>query len=187
MVSDASVMADASDAGPVQQDAPPDAMAPAQDGMAPPVASYDIGYINDITIGPNVRTLSQLLLVVNRSTDPVALSMVSVTNFDDDSASFDWTFAESTMSTLQLARGRAAGRLSADAAAQVRTVVTEPIDDDLLNFGMQFPAGLPAGLELHAEAVIQVQAVNITVPFVIHVSDTGDVVFNSARRIAMPL
>ena len=148
--------------------------------------SYDIGYVNDLTVAPNITKVAGLLLVVNRGAAPLKISSASVVIFDDDNTSIDWTFSKESDSMIMLKPGRAAGLLSPAAMAQVVTggLVTEPIDDQLLNFAMSFPSPPAADTTLRAEAVIRIEAVDLTVPFTIHIVASGGVELNSAKRIA---
>jgi hypothetical protein len=153
----------------------------------PTFVAYDIGYVNDLTFTTSTTAVSHMLLVINRGSTALQLSTVSVKDVGDDNTSVAWSFAKKTDSTVMLRPGRAAGALSPLARETLVTsgLVPEPIDDQLLDFEMAFAAPAPLGTAVHGQAVITINGVDITVPFVIHVGDQPGLMFNDAKRISV--
>lgn len=153
------------------------------DAANPPV-KYDVGYVDNLTVTTDITGVYGFVAVVNTGSAQLNLSTVSVVTFIDDHPTIQWSFAKEKDSMAMLAPGRAAGFLTLAAKSKVLAngVVTEPVDDEVLSFSMNFVAPLPAGVSLNAQAVISIDNVNVTLPFMINVG-TG-VQFNSARRVS---
>jgi hypothetical protein len=165
--------------------------ATASDTMTPSdvmtsAARYDVGYIDELTFGVNAVKLSSFLLVINKGGEPLKVTTASVVTSKVIDGGVDWTFAKVADATTTLGSGHAAGKLSP--AAQMTLVaglvVTEPIDDQALDFAMSFPSPPPVDVTFHAQAVIRIDDVDLTLPFTIHiVGDAGALEFNSATRL----
>jgi hypothetical protein len=153
------------------------------DTASPPIR-YDVGYVDNLTLTPDITGVFGFVAVVNMGTAQLNLSTASVVTFIDDNANVEWSFAKEKDSTAMLSLGRAAGFLTLAAKSKVLAngVVIEPFDDEILSFSMNFVTPLPSGASLNAQAVISIDNVNVTLPFTINIG-TG-VQFNSARRVS---
>jgi hypothetical protein len=178
-----SVKANAPDA---QTQTPPDAMLidAATDSEMAGTVKYDVGYVNDITLTPNIYTVHSFTLVANRGTAPLKLSTTSIVTTSSDVSGVDWQFTKSGSSTVSLTPGRSAGALNSDAMAKLVTsgLVPEPSEDTALDFTMTFGTAPASGLTLHAQAVLRVDTANIVLPFTITVVAGGTPSLNSATR-----
>lgn len=161
---------------------PVDASAPVDMGAS--AISYDVAYISKVTLTPNIRTVEQFVALVNRGTAPLPLSSVVVKNVSDDNSSVDWEFKLKVASPVMLKTGRAAGHLSplAQDVLVSSGTVSEPFDDQLLDFEMQFPTAPPAGLVLRGQVVIDINGADATLVYTIQVAEAGDIVFENAKR-----
>ena len=153
---------------------------------APPLIAYDIGYVNDITVNPMNTGTFGFMAIVNTGTAPLDLSTTTVVLFGDDSSLVDWTLVKRADSAARLLTGRAGGFLTVAAIPKVLApgVVTEPVDDTSLNFGMTFGGQRPTGTVIQAQAVISIANLQATLPFKITFDDTADTRPNTARRIS---
>jgi len=168
-------------------DAAVDAASSAVDSMpdaAPAALKYDVGYVDNLTVTPDITGVFGFVAVVNMGTSQLNLSTASVVTYIDDNASVNWSLAKDKGSTTMLNPGRAAGFLTLAAKAKVLAngVVTEPVDDEILSFTMNFGTPLPAGDVINAQAVIAIDNVSATLPFTINVGTS--VQFNSAKRVS---
>lgn len=150
---------------------------------------YDVAYANEITFPYNYTGLSGFLLVVNRAQAPLSLVNAAVASVSDDNPDVTWTLELDTPSTIALPLGHAAGFLSQEARLKIvgSSLVTEPIDDDVLDFRMSFASFPPIGIDVHAQARLRIGGVDLVLPFTVHVV-AGDrtSALNSAIRINMP-
>lgn len=164
-------------------DAAPDA---AHDGGASGPARFDVAYINDFTINPNIESLFSFALVINKGTAPLKLQTTTVVTFSDDSAAIDWSLTKTGASTATLRPGSAAGMLNPDAsAALVDTgLVPEPVEDNTLNFTMDFAEPPPAGVTLKAQAVLKIETTDLVLPFTITIVASGAPKYNAASRLS---
>lgn len=178
---DASVEVDAPGSLPVDA-----AGNPPIDSPSAATVKYDIGYINDITLTPNISSVRSILAIVNKGTAALKLSTVTVVTYGHDFPGIDWRFSNTGVTTTALSPGQAAGLLNADAATKLvgSGLVPETIVDNTLDFTMTFPTAPPAGVTLHAQAVLQIESANIVLPFTIKVVASGAPVFNTAGRIS---
>lgn len=169
------------DAGPDSASSP-DASAPVDTGAS--ATSYDVAYISKVTLTPNISAVKQFVALVNRGTEPLPLSSVMVKNVSDDNSGVDWAFTLKVGSTVMLKPGRAAGHLSplAQDVLVSSGTVPEPFDDQLLDFEMRFPSPPPAGLVLRGQAVLDINGADATLVYTIQVAETGDIVFENAKR-----
>ena len=183
---DAFVAVDADPDAPADasSDAPPSPIDAPIDGP-PPVIGYDVAYVDEITFSATTMAINNFVAIVARGSQPLRLSTVAVVSVSDDRNDIEWTFERKTMSTVTLNPSRAAGALSNLARESLVNsgIVTEPFDDQILSFGMAFPTQPPLGTTLKAQAVIQIEALSVTLPFTIRISDGASNVFNHARRI----
>jgi len=161
------------------------AMVPDDSGA--PAVSYDIAYISKLTFTPDIRAVHQFVVVVNRGSAALPLSTVAVKDVGDDNPGVDWAFTSLVGSAVMLKPGRAAGRVSPAAKDELDTVVTEPLDDQLLDFEMRFPSPPPVGLVLLGQVVITISGVDATLVFTVQVTDTGDLVLENPKRIGAQL
>lgn len=176
------------DAAPIPgTDAAEEMLADAAPADAPPsgLIEYDVAYINNFTLTPDIATLGSFVAIVNMGDAPLDLSTVSIVMFTDDDVDVEWSFAQSATSTAMLSPGRAAGRLSVRAADLLADVsLTEPRDDQILNFAMNLSTPASAGSSFLAEAVISVEGVQVALPISIAIGPTGgDVTLNGGQRV----
>lgn len=152
---------------------------------APARIRFDVGYVDAMTLTPNINSVFGFVAVVNTGTKPLALDTAKVVTFLDDSAAVTWVFGKETGSTAMLAPGRAAGMLTLAAQTKVlaNDVVTEQLDDQMLTFQMTFSPRPSAGTVIKAQAVISIEGVNATLPFTLTVENAADVVMTSGRRV----
>jgi hypothetical protein len=146
---------------------------------------YDIAYINDITINPNISSIFSFLIVVNEGTAPLKLETTSVVTYSDDNAGIDWQLTRSGATTAMLQPGHAAGMLNPDAVAKLvdSGLAPEPIDDNNLDFTMAFATPPTAGVTLRAQAVLRIETADIVLPFTISIVASGSPKYNAASRI----
>lgn len=151
--------------------------------------SYDVAYISKVTLTPNITAVKQFIALVNRGTEPLPLSSIMVKNVSDDNSSVEWEFTLKVGSTVMLKTGRAAGRLSplAQDVLVSSGTVSEPFDDQLLDFEMRFPSPPPVGLVLRGQVVIDISGADATLVYSIQVADSGDVVFENVKRTGSQL
>jgi hypothetical protein len=156
-----------------------------------PVATtrFDIGYINDLVIVPlDTTQLRGLLLVVNKGTVPLDLSTASVLAFSDDADGIDWQFSKRANSTFLLDPGRAAGSLGVSARPLIvdQGVVTERIDDNALDFQMDFLGTPASGVIANAQAIVRIDGVEAVLTFKITTVSSAPAPFqyNTARRVS---
>jgi hypothetical protein len=156
------------------------------DAAPAPVTKYDIAYITDITLNPNISSIFSFLLIVNKGTAPLKLETTTVVTYSDDSAGIDWTLTNNGVTTTMLRPDHAAGMLSPDVAAKLvdSGLVPEPIDDNTLNFTMAFTTPPPSGVTLRAQAVLRVETADIVLPFTINIVASGAPKYNVASRIS---
>lgn len=184
---------------PVKDDRPPVLDARAADAAevaidaaidAPPPVDYDIGYVNEITFSNGTISIGSFVVVVNRSTVPLALAMTDVVTFSDDNAAVNWTFSKQGASTTLLPPGQAAGELSPLAVQRIidSGLVPEPrVMSSNFSFGMQFSNVPPnTTFNLNGQATISIQGERITLPFTIHFIPGSNTLFNNASRIRSP-
>jgi hypothetical protein len=147
---------------------------------------YDIAYVDDFTIDPNISSLFSFLLVVNEGEKPLSLQTATVVTYSDDSAGIDWQLTEDATTTIVLKPGHAAGLLSPGTASKLveSGLVPEPIDDNQLDFTMSFPTPPTAGVALHAQAVLRIETTDIVLPFTINIVPSGGPTYNATRRIS---
>lgn len=169
------------DAG-VTPDARPDAAVDA----APVATRFDVGYVDSITVTPSTTEVSSVIAVVNTSTGPLDLSTAKVIAFVDDNSNARMTFAKDTGSTLKLAPGRAAGRLSPLAKSKVLVdgLVEEPLDDQTLNFSITFDTTPIVGQIIAAQAIIGIGTATAVLPFVLTTDDGIDIQLTHANRLS---
>jgi alcohol dehydrogenase YqhD (iron-dependent ADH family) len=146
---------------------------------------YDVGYIDTLTVTPNITSVFGFVAVVNMGTAPLALSTAQVVAFLDDNANLTWTFEKDTPSMALLSPGRAGGFLSLTAKSKVLAngVVTEAMDDQVLSFAMNFANPMVAGTVVHAQAVLSIEGVNVTLPFTITGATGTEPTLTSAKRV----
>jgi hypothetical protein len=147
---------------------------------------YDVGYVNEITVQvSDSGAISGFTLVVNKGTAPLDLSTALVVAVSDDNPAFTWSFEKVGNSIAMLSPERSAGLLNQLATTQIVTngLVPEPIEDQILNFGMFVTPAPTAGLNLQTQAVLQIGTANIVLPFTVHYI-SGSTAVNSTRRIS---
>lgn len=159
-------------------DAPPDSVAGG--------VKYDVGYVNEITLSTATDSISGFTLVVNKGTAPLDLSTASVVTFSDDNPTFTWSFVKAGNSVATLSPERSAGLLSPLATTQIVTngLVPEPIEDQTLNFEMFVTPAPTSGLNLHTQAVLQIDTANIVLTFTVHYISGSMTLINSTQRIS---
>lgn len=181
-VRDAAVVPDAAldAAADAAIDAVPDAALDAPAGVR-----FAVGYVDDVTLTPDIHDVFGFVAIVNTGTLPLDLSTANVATFEDDSMLLDWTFAKTTGSTAMLNPNRAAGKLTPAAKAQVvaSDVIVEPFDETVLEFTMTAHTTQPE-LTVNAKAVLSIGGVNVTLPIVITIAAGRDASLNSARRVS---
>lgn len=176
----------------VPEDAPP-ADAPAVDSPPPDTATpdsmsvlrYDVAYVNAVSITPSISSMVSFLQIVNRGTEPLDTAQAEVVMYIDDNPGVDWKFTQIEPATRLLSPGKAAGALSPLAQEKLADAgfASAEVEDPYLNFAFSFPSPPPAGLTLHAEAVIRIAGQVAVLPFLIHVvTDTGD--FIGVHRVS---
>jgi hypothetical protein len=165
---------------------PVDGAGPGPDSAAASGAKYDIAYISDLTINPNISSLFSFLLVINKGTAPLKLNTATVVAYSDDSAAIDWQLTKNAATTTLLTPDHAAGTLVPDATAKLvdSGLVPEPIEDTKLDFMMTFPTAPASGVTLHAQAVLRIETANIVLPFTINIVASGAPKYNAAARIS---
>jgi hypothetical protein len=172
------------DAGAELPDAPVDGMSI---DSPPAITRFDVGYINDIVIVPlNTTSIHTMVLVVNKGTLPLHLDTASVLTFSDDNTSFGWMFLKRTASTTALDTDRAGGALSPPTRAVIVDMgyVSERIDDNTLDFEMDFTGNPPSGAVDNAQAVIRIDGVDAVLKFKITTVASGNSpVYNSGKRV----
>lgn len=157
--------------------------------MAPGITKFDVGYINDITFVPVDTTgIPHFLLVVNKGTVPLDLATATVVTYNDGSDGIDSEFHVLTSSTFKLDPERAAGNLGVTARNKLVTdqVVTERIDDNILDFELKFVGTPASGVVANAQAVLSIGGVDAVLPFKITTIPSGSgppFQFNSAKRV----
>jgi hypothetical protein len=163
----------------------PDAAADAAIDAAPVTARFDVGYVDSITITPSTTEVSSVIAVVNTSNGPLDLSTARVIAFVDDNSNARMTFDKAAGSTLKLAPGRAAGRLSPLAKSKVLVdgLIEEPLDDQMLNFSITFETTPIVGQIVSAQAIIGVGTATIVLPFVLTTDDGVDIQLTHANRL----
>ncbi len=164
----------------------PDAAADAAIDAAPVAVRFDVGYVDSITVTPSITEVSSVIAVVNTSTAPLDLSTVKVIAFVDDNSNARMTFEKATGSTLKLAPGRAAGRLSPLAKSKVLVdgLVEEPLDDQMLNFSITFDTTPIVGQIVAAQAILGIGSATIVLPFVITTDNGVDIQLTHANRLS---
>src|SRR5262245_38627043 len=147
-----------------------DAMGDPDDGAGGRSSGYDVGYVDDFTVAPFDSEVVGFIVVVNMGGEPLDLSTAEIVAFEDSSDLVEWSLEERTGSKAMLAPGRAAGYLSAPAEGRVLVdgVVTEPVDDQNLNFAMTF-GPLPDRASFQAEARIRIGGLEAALPIEITV------------------
>jgi hypothetical protein len=155
---------------------------------AAPSHAFDVGYINEFTYPFNVTGVSEFMMVVNRGPLPLNLADAELDAVEDDSPQVDWTLSVDMLSTTVLPAGHAAGLLSQDAntALVVSGLVSEPLDDNTLNFRMSFSDFPTAGTAIHAQAKLRIGDASVTLPFTIHIVASGTVMLDHAVRVGSP-
>lgn len=174
-------------------DAPPgiDAGRPIDAGVdsPPPLARYDVGYIDEHTIPYNYTGVGGMVLIVNKSEKPLSMAKASVVSVTSDRSDVTCTLALDPPSTTLLPPNHVAGLLSQQAALELVNsgLVPEPIDDDMMNFEIGFASFPPIGIDVHARATIRIGDADLVLPFTIHVV-SGDRTneLNHAVRIGTP-
>jgi hypothetical protein len=165
--------------------APPIDMVPPDTSV--PVTKFDIGYVNEFVIVPlNTTQIHSILLVVNTGNVPLDLSTAAVVTFNDDSNGVDWQFSKRTAAAFSLDPTRAAGSLGPNARPLIVTagVVTERIDDNVLDFQMDFLGTPASGVVANAQAVVRIGGVEAVLPFKITTISSGESPqFNTAKRV----
>lgn len=146
---------------------------------------YDVGYIDTLTVTPNITSVFGFLAVVNMGTAPLKLATAQVVTYLDDNANLAWSFEKDTPSTAMLEPGRAGGFLSLTAKTKVlaNDVVTEAMDDQVLSFAMSFATPMVAGTVVRAQAVLSIEGVNVTLPFTITGANGTEATLTSAKRV----
>lgn len=148
---------------------------------------FDVGYINELTLAPTNRVLFGFLLVANVSTDPLPITDLRVKSFADDSPIVEWELTLDQGSTMPIAVGHSAGLISPGASDQIIKpgLVPEPDDDTFLSLTMSFVHEPPPNVTFHAEAELEIAGETASMPFTIHVGDSGTstVLLQSARRV----
>lgn len=147
--------------------------------------AYDIAYIYEFTITPDITDANAFLLVINRGAEPLALSTARVAFVDVDSGA-RLGFTKTTDSNHMLAQGRSAGQLSQEAMTKLVTsgLTTEPIDDSRLDFTINFLSLPPSGLEFHGKVVLEIAALKLELPFTIHVDANAEPSLTAAQRLS---
>jgi hypothetical protein len=165
--------------------APPIDMAPPDTTL--PVTKFDIGYVNEFVIVPRDTTqIHSFVLVVNTGNVPLDLSTATVLTFNDDSNAVDWEFSKRTSATFSLDPTRAAGSLGPNARPLIvdAGVVTERIDDNVLDFQMDFLGTPASGVVANAQAVVRIGGVEAVLLFRITTMSSGESPqFNTAKRV----
>jgi hypothetical protein len=164
----------------------PDATADAAIDAATVVSRFDVGYVDSITVTPSITQVSSVIAVVNTSTGPLDLSTAKVIAFVDDSSNARMTFELAAGSTLKLAPGRAAGRLSPLAKSKVLVdgLIEEPLDDQMLNFSITFDTTPIVGQIVSAQAILGIGNATIVLPFVFTTDNGVDIQLTHANRLS---
>jgi hypothetical protein len=151
-----------------------------------PETRFDVGYVNDFTVPADTDSVFGFALVVNTGAAPLDLGTATVVTVTDDNDAVDWTFTKKAGSTTMLVPNHAAGLLTLAAHDKVVTggVVSEPIDDQLLDFSMGFASPPTAGTSLHGQVVLEIQHSVAILPFTVSVVASGDLLLNVARRVS---
>lgn len=167
----------------VASDAPPDA----PPDMASAIRRFDIGYVNDFVIVPlDTTQIRSFLLVVNKGTQPLDLATASVVTYSDDSNGIDWQFSRRTATSFMLDPDRAAGSLGVNARPLIveAGVITERIDDNALDFQMDFLGTPASGVVANAQAILRIDGAEAVLSFKITTVSSGPAVqFNTAKRV----
>jgi hypothetical protein len=152
-----------------------------------PVTRFDIGYVNEFVIVPlDTTQIHSFLLVVNTGNVPLDLSTATVVTFSDDSNGVDWQFSKRTTAAFSLEPTRAAGSLGPNARPLIvdASVVTERIDDNVLDFQMDFLGTPASGVVANAQAVVRIGGIEAVLPFKITTLSAGESPkFNTAKRV----
>jgi len=167
-------------------DAPSDP--PVIDG--PPAApKFDVGYVNAFTIAWNFAGTGFIgfLAVANTSTRLLNLNKITITSVTDDDDTITSQLALYSASDTPLEPGKAAGLLASQAFVRIveSGLMTEPLDDEMLNFSLSFPNYSMAFLDktVHAQATIQIDDGEIVLPFTVHFVASPVALTDGAARL----